>query len=36
MFSDEKLGHTPNFLYLLTGISPSSEQVESLETYLYC
>lgn len=32
--SKENLGHTANFLYLLTGISPTMAQVEALETYL--
>ncbi|WP_019414263.1 citrate/2-methylcitrate synthase [Paenisporosarcina sp. TG20] len=32
--SRENLGHTANFLYLLTGISPTPAQVEALETYL--
>jgi len=30
----DDLGHTANFLYLLTGISPTAAQVEALETYL--
>lgn len=32
--SKDHLGHTANFLYLLTGISPSATQVSALETYL--
>lgn len=32
--SQKNLGHTANFLYLLTGISPTPAQVEALETYL--
>jgi citrate synthase len=32
--SRDDLGHTANFLYLLTGISPTPAQVEALETYL--
>jgi len=32
--SRNDLGHTANFLYLLTGNSPTPAQVEALETYL--
>jgi citrate synthase len=32
--SKEELGHTANYLYLLTGISPSPTEVAALETYL--
>lgn len=32
--SNEELGHTANYLYLLTGISPTSTEVAALETYL--
>ena len=32
--SRDDLGHTANFLYLLTGLSPTTAQVEALETYL--
>lgn len=32
--SNDNLGHTANFLYLLTGISPNATQVSALETYL--
>lgn len=32
--SKDDLGHTANFLYLLTGLSPTDTQVSALETYL--
>ena len=32
--SDDNLGHTANYLYLLTGISPTTTEVTALETYL--
>lgn len=32
--SKNHFGHTENFLYLLTGISPTATQVSALETYL--
>jgi citrate synthase len=32
--SRDDLGHTANFLHLLTGLSPTLAQVEALETYL--
>lgn len=32
--SRDDLGHTANFLYLLTGVSPTAVEIEALETYL--